>query len=72
MELKKTDALQVASMHVKLVQDIVTRIQDVIQLVLENATLPFIQVMYAAEESSIPSTLQINAVTIDPTFVTMQ
>ena len=42
-ELRKTGALQVANMHAYLVQEIVSRIQDVIQPALTNSAPPSLQ-----------------------------
>ena len=71
-ELRKTGALQVTNMHANLVQDIVSGIQDVIQPALENATLPSLQGLDTSEESSLTSTLQMNAIATDPTLISMQ
>ena len=71
-ELRKTGALQVANMHANLVQDIVSGIQDVIQPALENAAPPSLQGTDIIEESSLASTLQMNAMTTDPTLLAMQ
>ena len=71
-ELKKTGGIQVKNMHANLVQEIVNGIQEVIQPTLENAGLPSLQETDATDESSLASTLQMNAIMTDPTMVAMQ
>ena len=69
--MRKIGALQVANMHANLVQDIVSSIQDVIQPALKNAAPPSLQRTDVSKESSLASTPQMNAMTIDHTLLAM-